>query len=809
MAVPKKKTSVSRKGKRHAGQHHKLYAKNPMNCPNCGEATLPLHVCPACGVYKGREVIKFKEVSEETDTTENELGFKLKEVNFNNVLLDYENKKLSNKAIVKLNKTSFSGDFNSDSSILRINSDLYIEEISSDRNVYFSKKPSKVEIGKSKFTANKIWLDKGKISIGEMTLDVSSVFDLKKKTSKINAIAENVTISDVFSLMPNEVSKELKSYKTDGKVNGEIEILTKKNQDIPTISSAFNIVNGTVTESSSGAKLSNLTLDGTYELSPWKQRLELTKGSGNLEGGLFSITGKMIGKNIQTIFSSVQGDLELSNLQKFINVDAIKEMTGQVKLNNQFRGTLKNEKLTVSEFNGTANLTNASVKLKNADDSYSGFSGSVTFNRFNSNATFNGKYGNSDLSINTQFSNFIPYLFNNQQLKANFYLQSKLLELDKLLGVDKEETESGEDTTGIKLPERILATIRTNIEKLTYEKHSLSNLSGNISLNQNRISSNNLKFNANNGNYNVTGSIKKNGSGFILNSNMVCGQIDISNFLERFDNFGQTTLRNDHLSGNANAIISMQANLTKHLEIDLNTLSAKTEFSISNGVLRNLELFDEIGEYLKSNAISRSIVKVDELSKKLKTVKFSEFSNTVNISNRKISIPSMFIKTSAMDIGLHGSQTFDYDINYGISIRLTDIMTKKKDTEYGYIIDDGSGARLFLLVTGTVDEPEFKLDKTGRKEFNQQKRLEEKNNVKGILKDEFGLFKKDSSAKKTTTNPEAKPKFEIDWEEDKKEPEKKEENPQKEEKKKKRNKWLEKIKGKEEEKKNEVGFEIE
>jgi large subunit ribosomal protein L32 len=70
MAVPKKKTSVSRKGLRRAGQHHKLYAKNPMSCPNCGDMVMPLHVCPACGTYKGREVFTIKEESEETDQAE-------------------------------------------------------------------------------------------------------------------------------------------------------------------------------------------------------------------------------------------------------------------------------------------------------------------------------------------------------------------------------------------------------------------------------------------------------------------------------------------------------------------------------------------------------------------------------------------------------------------------------------------------------------------------------------------------------------------------------------------------------------------
>ncbi|MFZ8932646.1 MAG: 50S ribosomal protein L32 [Bacteriovoracaceae bacterium] len=60
MAVPKKKTSVSRKGKRRAGQHHKLSRKHPMACPNCGDHTLPHKVCPSCGTFKGMEVIAMK-----------------------------------------------------------------------------------------------------------------------------------------------------------------------------------------------------------------------------------------------------------------------------------------------------------------------------------------------------------------------------------------------------------------------------------------------------------------------------------------------------------------------------------------------------------------------------------------------------------------------------------------------------------------------------------------------------------------------------------------------------------------------------
>ncbi len=59
MAVPKQRTSKSRRDRRRA--HHALKAKNLVQCSNCGEMRLPHRVCPNCGHYKGREVIEIEE----------------------------------------------------------------------------------------------------------------------------------------------------------------------------------------------------------------------------------------------------------------------------------------------------------------------------------------------------------------------------------------------------------------------------------------------------------------------------------------------------------------------------------------------------------------------------------------------------------------------------------------------------------------------------------------------------------------------------------------------------------------------------
>jgi len=55
MAVPKRKTSRSRRGKRRAHKH--LCAPSISICPRCKSPKLPHRVCPSCGYYRNKEFI--------------------------------------------------------------------------------------------------------------------------------------------------------------------------------------------------------------------------------------------------------------------------------------------------------------------------------------------------------------------------------------------------------------------------------------------------------------------------------------------------------------------------------------------------------------------------------------------------------------------------------------------------------------------------------------------------------------------------------------------------------------------------------
>ena len=59
MAVPKRKTSKSRRDKRRS--HDALSAPAMSICPQCGAPKAPHRVCASCGTYKGRTIIEVAE----------------------------------------------------------------------------------------------------------------------------------------------------------------------------------------------------------------------------------------------------------------------------------------------------------------------------------------------------------------------------------------------------------------------------------------------------------------------------------------------------------------------------------------------------------------------------------------------------------------------------------------------------------------------------------------------------------------------------------------------------------------------------
>ena len=106
----------------------------------------------------------------------------------------------------------------------------------------------------------------------------------------------------------------------------------------------------------------------------------------------------------------------------------------------------------------------------------------------------------------------------------------------------------------------------------------------------------------------------------------------------------------------------------------------------------------------------------------------------------------MSINSNALSLEVSGKHTFENVIDYRFGFRFRDLK-KKQESEFGEIIDDDSGLRVYLRMYGELDSPTIEWDKESRKEQAKENRAEEKKNAKSILKSEFGLFKNDTTVK--------------------------------------------------------------
>lgn len=108
----------------------------------------------------------------------------------------------------------------------------------------------------------------------------------------------------------------------------------------------------------------------------------------------------------------------------------------------------------------------------------------------------------------------------------------------------------------------------------------------------------------------------------------------------------------------------------------------------------------------------------------------------------------MHIASSALDLDLVGSHSFEHQIDYAVGLRLRDLLVQETQTEFGEILDDGTGLRLFVRISGSLDDPKVSWDKKGKKEAAQQQFERSQQESKEMLKTTFGLYKNDASVGK-------------------------------------------------------------
>ena len=300
------------------------------------------------------------------------------------------------------------------------------------------------------------------------------------------------------------------------------------------------------------------------------------------------------------------------------------------------------------------------------------------------------------------------------------------------------------------LPDNIEGEINLHIEKLRYGKHEFAHLVSKMSIEHHRLHFPQMSLV--NAEALLSGELiieEKEPEKFILTTQIAGKNLKFKALFKEWENFDQSVIQEQNISGRAEANVFFRAPFTLAKGITYSGIEAKIDLKVFDGHLKNVTSFKDITESLKTKSGKLVLGKesIQQLEDKLKDVDFQTMENSLFIKNGQVEIPKMTIRSTALDMDVSGRHSFNDEIDYRFAFRFRDLKAIKSQTEFGEVMDDGTGIRLFLRMHGSLDNPIYEWDNAGRKAQAKEYRQEEKSQAKSMLKAEFGFFQKDSTVK--------------------------------------------------------------
>lgn len=607
-------------------------------------------------------------------------------------------------------------------------------------------------------------LEKTQLRIALVDFLVGGDFTVDSSATRLNLTvdASEAGLKEFISLMPPGTADFFNDYESEGRFlfRGSIRGVAGEHT-WPEVNIDFSIRDGRLQPKEASVALERLQFNGSYRSRNTRGVSELVIPSLTASLGGHPIKADLRLDDLDHPFLSVHAScgLDLAQARSFIPLDTLASLSGRLDLDVAFAGKVKDlprvnaENLYKVQASGTVRLTDVAFRLKRNPLDFRDFDGSF---RLDNNRvaveSISGKVSSSDFRMSGEFENFITFLLiPDQPGSIRARLESTRLELDELLS-DKSSTTKDDTTYKLKFNPRLRADLDVEVGKLSFRRFRAETINGRILLDREVITGRQVRFNAMKGSCTMDATIDAARDDSVF---MRCAadirRIDIRALFYELENFNQQTMTDRNVKGLVSAGVQFSSTWTSGLVNDPVKTRAAIELSIEDGELNDFAPLQPVAKYIHLSDLNR--------------IRFSTLKNTISIERRKINIPQMDIQSSALNLSLSGVHDFDNMVDYRLQLLLSDVLgrkVKKESSEFGEIEDDGLGRpRLFLTMKGPVDNPKIGYDRKGAGEKVRNDLVREKQTIKTILKEEFGLFRKD-----TAMAPQKKKKEEmqVDWE---------------------------------------------
>ncbi len=602
--------------------------------------------------------------------------------------------------------------------------------------------------------------DSGTVHIPKSTIYVSNLpFEFNGDVDTVgydfSLNAQNIGIEDVANNFSLDQTNDVKQFDGRGKLDFDLHVYGKNEAKSPTkIGCQFGINNGLLKDPSTGVRISKLNVDGAYsnEEGKDKEYLNLNAISFQTSGGPFKGNVKLTHFDAPRIQGHADGLLDLAVVHSLFNIPRIDKLKGTVDMSSDFKLSTIVSADGSSEYHidrceGDVQIHNVEGQMVDDQRYFREINGHVYLrNNQVGIDQMTVKLNKSDLKIDGVIKDVVEYFRGQGKLNVDLHLASNYVNVADL-GTNSKSTLPSDQKVYM-LPNELDGTLYLDIKKLDYQKHGFYDVHGNMTI-HNRV----IHFprvSLQNGGADIRGSLtveERSPEYFYLTTQLVSKNIKFKPLFKEWNNFDQDVITSKNISGIAQANVTFEAPFNLRGGVISSGIKATIGLQIDDGRLKNVLAMKQITESLRETPSARMIVgkeNINRLEKSLLDLKFERLTNTLVIKNKILTIPTMSVESSALDIEASGNHTFDNQIDYRFGFRYRDLKAQKT-SEFGEIIDDGSGIKIFMRMYGDMMDPTIEWDKQSRKEMTKAKIEEEKKTVKSIFKSEFGLYKNDTT----------------------------------------------------------------
>jgi hypothetical protein len=674
----------------------------------------------------------------------------LEEVLLKDVRFVYRDEKARKELQLFTSKTIAKGDLSQEQCELNLQTESILKQWWSNDQTLWSDQAltcdAKIQVN---YTEQMYQFQDASIGLGDLHAMINGVIHSKKDPYfDLTLTGDEIQLEQVFSLLPADLRQSMDQYQAKGEVQLAASYKgTYSKKSMPQLRVDLTMNDGSMQSPDGEVQLTQMAMQSIVQSAAEGWHIEIARCQANLAGGQIQLSGEINAADQTELDMAIQANAAASDLQHFFNLDTLEICSGEIKMELQSKGVLKwaaGDSLidfTALQNTGQATWSNGEMKLKNSNRHFTGLQAAIQLDNANAHVKgFNGVVNGCDFSINGSFKNLVPFLIDDQQrllIEANLY--SQLMDFNQLLEV----ANGSEEAYELNLPKRVDFAFNSHIKKFVFRQFYADEMRCVANLREGRFFVDPLSFMTAGGQLSAQLSLQQTAqSTYYVNCLANIERMDISELFREFENFDQSFIQDRHLKGKANAMVQFQAPVSAALDVSYRDLYSVIDLKIADGQLIGLESLQEIATYIRSNKWIAPFVDEDQFAEKLRDIKFSTLENTIEIKDEVIAIPIMDIRSSAMDISISGKHQFNNEIFYSLGFNIRDILIRKqKDWQEQ---DDGLGKQIFVYMSGTTDNPQFGMDKEASRSDRKEELQQEKQNMKALLKEEFGLFKKDN-----------------------------------------------------------------